>query len=226
VGDAHWSRESWNRVLNVSGEKEIVGRDVPGEPQEESRFTAPTRICPTPNRWHSTDGDSTEIEVSELAFGLVRALQPSFCVETGSGFGQTAVQIAQALRQNNHGHLVTIEPDERRFKATSEVLKPFERYAFVFRRSSLDYEPISTIDFAWLDSFYELRVPEFLHFRPWMHEGTIVCFHDTAPEHGAHRIASGKDLRTEIYDELIGRGELVAIELPTPRGLMIAQVVR
>jgi len=53
----------------------------------EARYFQPTELCPHPERWHSTDGDSTEIEVSDLAWGLVRTLQPDYCVETGTGHG-------------------------------------------------------------------------------------------------------------------------------------------
>lgn len=213
----------------------MIGVDTPGAPTSEARFTTPTEMCPHPERWTSTDGDSTEVEVSELAYGLVRALQPSLCVETGSGFGQTAEQIARALAANGHGMLITIDPDPERAQLTTQRLQTIPNgcrlLSSVQQCESLHWAPwppadepdAPTVDFLWLDSFYELRVAEFLRYRPWMRAGTIACFHDSAPGHGSWRIASGRDLRSEIEHELAGQVRVV--HLPTPRGLTIAEVI-
>lgn len=200
-----------------------IGVDIPGFPESEGRFTTPTTLCPHPERWSSTDGDSTEIEVSDLAFGLVRALQPMFCVETGSGFGQTSKRIADALEANGQGRLVTIEPDTDRATVTRLTLGGFMAdLADVVEGESLSWTPSEIIEFAWLDSYYEFRVPEFMRYRAWMRPGTIVCFHDSAPGHGSHRIPSGLDLRSEIETKLAD--QIRMIHLPTPRGLTIAEV--
>ena len=98
---------------------DIEGVHVPGPPAPESRYYQPTVDCPHPERWTSTDDDSTEIEVSDLAWGLVRATQPSLCVETGAAWGQTAERIGWALAANGHGHLYTLEPDRRRAAAVA-----------------------------------------------------------------------------------------------------------
>lgn len=197
------------------------GLDIPGEAVSEGRFTTPTDLCPWPGRWTSTDGDSSEVEVSDLAWGLVRALQPDYCVETGSGFGQTSKRIGEALEANGHGKLYAIEIDQEKALATAQRCSglPVE----VWRKDSLLFKPpCNLIDFFWLDSWYEHRVPEFLRYRPWMRAGTIVCFHDTAPEHGSHRIPSGRDLRTDIEAQL---GAIIRlVHLPTPRGVTIAEV--
>lgn len=214
-----WSTlEQSGSVMDIEN---IVGLHLPGPPQPEDRFTTPTPICPHPGYWTSTDGDSTEVEVSDLAYGLVRALQPDFCIETGTGWGQTALRIAQALYENAHGYLVTLEPDAERAEHSRNKLRNYYR-AEVLTLASLDWTPDRPIDFAWLDSYYELRVPEFNRYRSYMHPGTIVCFHDSAPGHGSHRIESGRDLRSEISYELIEQVRL--IHLPTPRGISIAEV--
>lgn len=197
----------------------VPGVDIPGEPESEGRFTMPTDLCAWPERWTSTDGDSTEIEVSDLAYGLVRALQPRCCVETGSGHGQTTRRIADAIVENGHGHIFAIENHEGRADALRDIPA-----ATVVCLDSLEWTPPpgTTIDFAWLDSWYEFRVPEFVRYQPWMRSGTIVCFHDSAPGHGSHRIPSGNDLRTEVEDELKPYGSV--IHLPTPRGVSIFEV--
>lgn len=203
----------------------VRGVDIPGEPSPESRFTWATDLCPHPEYWNSTDGDSTEVEVSLMIGGLIRGLQPDYCVETGCAFGQTTAAIGHALLRNGHGFLDTMDADIERCRETEERMMPSVSITLpvrVHHTSSMEWWPTqSPIDFAFFDSLYELRVPEFQRYRPFMRAGTIVAFHDSAPEHGSHRIASGRDLHSEILAEL---PELNVIRFPTPRGITIGEV--
>lgn len=187
----------------------------------ESRFTAATETCPHPERWTSTDDDSTEVEVSEMIAGLVRGLQPSYCIETGSAWGQTAEAIGQALAKNGHGVLHSIEPETDRVAFTRNRVEglPVE----VHEQLSIEFTPTEPVDFVFFDSLFGLRVPEFEYFRQWMHPGTIVVFHDTCAGHGSAAIPSGNDLRTEIEDVL--GDEIRFIHLPTPRGVTFGEVL-
>jgi predicted O-methyltransferase YrrM len=179
----------------------------------ESTWTAPRPDCPYPERWNATDEDSTEVEVSEFVGALVRALQPDLVLETGTAWGQTALHIGHALVQNGQGKLITLEVDPERVSASRRrtALLPVE----VREEPSLDYTPARWIDFAWFDSLFELRAPEFLHYSPWLRPGTIVGFHDTGPHH---------PLRPQL-DDLADQGRLRLIYLPTPRGVGLAQVL-
>lgn len=179
-------------------------------PQPESTWTAASERCPHPERWHSTDPQSTEIEVCELVGSFVRALQPDYVVETGTCIGATAFYIGTALRANGHGRLDTLETERDRCEAARIVCDGLP--VTVHECSSLDFEPAGTIGFAWLDSLTDQRVAEFRRYRPWMQSGTIVGFHDTAPQHGAW---------SAELDRLTGR----AISLPTPRGVTFVEIV-
>ena len=183
--------------------------------QPESRFIRPTARCPHPDRWHSADEESTELEVSELIAGLVRGLQPRVVVETGSAHGQTTRLILDALDRNGQGLLVTCEPDPRRRARLGQ--HPRMRPVGGSLEQNLDDLP--PVDFAFFDSLPQLRVPEFRMYRQWMRPGTIVAFHDTAPQAGS---GSGVQLRAEI-GELHQEG-LTVIDLPTPRGLTLGEV--
>src|SRR3546814_12447779 len=87
-----------------------VGRDM----ELESRFTDARKDCPHPERWHSPDSDSTEVEVSRLAAAFVEALRPDYVLETGTAFGQTSELIGQVLLTAGVGHLVTFEVEDRK----------------------------------------------------------------------------------------------------------------
>lgn len=182
----------------------------------ESRWTPATARCPHPGRWHSTDSDSTEIEVTDLVAGFVRALQPTLVVETGSAFGQTSEAIGRALARNGQGLLVTFEPDPQRARYTRERCGglPVE----VRGCSSLDpdrgIEALrGPVEFAWLDSLFDLRFTELDLLRPRLAPAAVVGLHDTAPHHPLHR-----HLATRVGD--------VRLDLPTPRGVTFLQVTR
>jgi predicted O-methyltransferase YrrM len=189
--------------------------------EPESRFTGPTAICPHPEWWTSTDDHSTEVEVSELIYGLVRGVQPDYCIETGSAWGQTARAIGEALAANGHGRLVSLDVDADRVAYSRVVCKDLPRVTIV-QESAMDYTPDGTVGFAFFDSLFNLRVPEFLRYFPHMVAGTVVAFHDSAPGHGGGQFESGRDLLNEIEVEL--KDHLAVIHLPTPRGITIGVV--
>jgi hypothetical protein len=67
---------------------------------------------------------------------------------------------------------------------------------------------------AIFDSELELRDVELRRFLPYLTEGAIVVFHDTAAHHQV--VADG--LRV-----LISEGVVFGIDLPTPRGVFIGK---
>lgn len=178
----------------------------------ESRFTEPSELCPYPERWHSADADSTELEVTSLVAGFVAALRPDFVLETGTAWGQTAVAVGNQL---SHGHLFTLEPDAARAAASRSRCEGLP--VTVVEASSMEWVPPEGVKFGfcWFDSLTPLRQPEFLRYRKWMQPGAVVGFHDTAPHQGGLR------------DEIMGleqAGLLLPIFLNTPRGVCFAEV--
>lgn len=187
----------------------------------ESRFTAARPDCPNPEYWTSADGDSTEVEVSELVGAFVRALQPEYVLETGTAWGQTASYIARALRANQHGRLFTIENNYERVEyVRKEFPELLGSWMTVIWGESLQFFSQTRfnpqkLDFCWFDSLLELRAPEFRYFRPYMSDRCVVGFHDTGPQHS---------LRPSI-DQLEREGLIAPMHLPTPRGVTFARVL-
>lgn len=184
--------------------------------EPESRFTPPREECPFPDRWTSNDVDSTEHEISYLVGAFIVALQPDFCVETGTAFGQTAVEIGKALKLNGQGELFSFEIDASRFISSVNKITENDLPVTIFQRSSLDFNPTKQIDFAWFDSYCEIRATEFLHYYPKMHSSTVVGFHDTGPQHGPMK---------STVDKLADDGYIQPMFLPTPRGVCFARVL-
>lgn len=174
----------------------------------ESDFTPANNFCPHPEFYHCADDDSIEAEVGDFLYGLVRALQPEYCIETGTAWGETAERLGRALNANNHGRLITLETNVERFQfSKNRVLNlPVE----CLNISSLEYTPVETIGFAFFDSLLDLRLEEFNLYKPFFDDRTIFCFHDTAP----HKA----DYLEDIGDDIL------KIRLHTPRGLTICQL--
>jgi predicted O-methyltransferase YrrM len=185
------------------------------EDLSEARWTPPRADCPHPERWHSTDDESTEIEVTDLVAGFVRALQPDLVVETGAAFGQTSVAIGSALFLNGQGRLVTCEPDGSRFDEARIRCRNLPVTVYAYDSMRMISEISEPVGFAWLDSLLHLRVGEFKALRPWLLRGAIVAFHDTGPQHG---------LRPSI-EQLARDRMLRLIHLPTPRGVIFGEVL-
>lgn len=197
----------------------------------EIRFTKPTPRCPNPERWHATDDQSTELEVTNLIAAFIHALQPDYVLETGSFIGQTSRMIGQALELNGQGHLHSIElnPEAARVARLNTEGLPIT----IHEMSSMDFTPTYPLDaedthigFAWFDSLVTLRRAEFERFYPYMQPGTICGFHDTAPHHG--NWSRFLDSGTPEGYAFLGTGvasRLRTIHLPTPRGVTFLEVL-
>ena len=179
----------------------------------ESTWTRPTDVCPYPERWSSVDPQATELEVINLIAALVGALQPDVVLETGTWTGWMAAAIGEVLA-DGYGRLVTIEKDPDVYAVAVERCAglPVE----VLNRSSLDVDLDDIgphVGFAWFDSDPSVRVREFDRFLPLFDGRTIVGFHDTAAHHGGWSQAVRTHSRLRCFD------------LPTPRGVILGQVV-
>lgn len=179
----------------------------------ESTFTKSRPDCPHPERWHAVDDQSTELEATALVAAMVTALQPDFVVETGTCIGRTTAAIGTALKLNGQGNLVSLEVDPQKIAAARSRCRRLP--VDILHMSSMDYTPDRPIDFAFFDSLARLRHQEFERYFPWMHNRTVVGFHDTGPHH---------PVRSSLLP-LEEDGLLISpLYLPTPRGIMFARV--
>lgn len=190
----------------------------------ESRFTPSRKDCPHPERWHSPDSDSTEIEVSRLAAAFVEALRPDLVIETGSAFGQTAELIGQVLHTAGVGHLVTFEVDPARVAATADRVAGLpvtvsHEESLVGIQRLVDLGPGRfPVGFAWLDSLFELRVAELEAICPLLTRNAIVGVHDCGDPTGTKY----PEFAQQVADAADRLG-FARLSLPTPRGVTFLQ---
>lgn len=126
------------------------------------------------------DSDGLAREEGEFLYGLVRAIRPITCVETGTHRGLSACYIGQALKDNGCGTLLTVDPYD--IEAATDGFKEFGlsdvvRYE---KKRGCDVRTEQKIDFLFIDGFHGINdvVEEIVALFPQLSENAIVVFHD------------------------------------------------
>ena len=175
-----------------------------------------TPECPHPKRWHMYDSMTAEVEVLEFLRTLVTTLKPELIVETGSFLGVSTMWMAQGLRANGFGKIISCEFDPVVFAKAQETIASSDVREFIELRneSSLEMEVAGTIDLLFSDSDVSIREAEVKRFLPQMRPTGLILMHDAS----SHL----KTVR-EAALSLEAEGLLSCLLLPTPRGLVLAQ---
>ena len=82
-----------------------------------------TPECPHPERWKMIDSQTTEVEVIDFLRSLVIALKPNLIVETGTFLAYSTLKMADGLRANGFGKIITIEYDPLIFARAKERIE-------------------------------------------------------------------------------------------------------
>jgi predicted O-methyltransferase YrrM len=182
----------------------------------QAEYHRPTPECPHPERWRMFDSMTAEVEVLEFLRTLVTTTKPDLVVETGTFLGVSTLYLAEGLRQNGFGRVITCEPDAEAFSAAQTRFTESGLGDWIDSRpvSSLDLEVSEPIDVLFSDSLPELREQEVRRFLPCMKPGGLVLIHDASSHLKTVREAALK---------LEREGLISVVLLPTPRGLAVGQ---
>jgi prolipoprotein diacylglyceryl transferase len=182
----------------------------------QPEYHRPTRECPHPERWHMYDSMSAEVEVLDFLKSIVNTVKPELVVETGTFSGLSTLRIAEGLKQNGLGRVITCEWDKKVFDAAKKRFAESGLGKWIDARneSSLEMKVPGQIDMLFCDSDPELREKEVRHFLPQMNPYGVILIHDASSHMKSVREGA---LRLEA------EGLLSVLLLPTPRGLVLAQ---
>ena len=182
----------------------------------QPEYHAPTPECPHPERWHMLDSMTAEVEVLEFLKCLVTTLKPRLVLETGTFMGISTTWIAEGLKQNGFGRVITCEFDPKVFASARKRIKESGLNGFIDARneSSLDTKIEGTIDLLFSDSDAPLREKEVRRFLPQMNPNGLILMHDASSH-----LKQVRDAALRLEEE----GLLSVLLLPTPRGLVVAQ---
>jgi predicted O-methyltransferase YrrM len=175
-----------------------------------------TPECPHPERWHMLDGMTAEVEVLEFLRAVVTTIKPRLVVETGTFLGVSTLWIAEALKQNGFGKVVTCEYDPLVFAKAKEKIDASGLGAWIeyHNQSSLELNVNGTIDLLFSDSDMPVREQEVRRFLPQVNPHGLILMHDAS---------SHLKIVREAALKLEREGLISVVLLPTPRGLVVAQ---
>jgi len=183
---------------------------------QQPEYTPATEECPHPERWTMMDSMSAEVEVLDFLKQVVLTLKPELIVETGTFIAASTIKMAEGLRENGSGKLITCEFDPLVYaKAKERVASSGLQDCIECRnQSSLDMQINGTIDLFFSDSHLPIREDEIRRFLPQINPNGLILMHDTSSH---YKIAREAAFRLEQ------EGLISMVVLPTPRGLMMAQ---
>jgi predicted O-methyltransferase YrrM len=175
-----------------------------------------TPECPHPERWSMYDSMTAEVEVLEFLRCVVTTIKPELVVETGTFSGISTLWIAEGLKANGRGRVVTCEYDPVVYANAMQRIASSEFASWIECRneSSLAMNVQGTIDLLFSDSDMPIREQEVRRFLPQMSPHGIILMHDASSHLKQVREAALK---------LEAEGLISVVLLPTPRGLVVAQ---
>ncbi|MHB1960476.1 MAG: O-methyltransferase [Acidobacteriaceae bacterium] len=179
-------------------------------------YHRPTAECPHPEHWSMYDSMTAEAEVLEFLRTLITTIKPNLVVETGSFLGVSTLWIAEGLKRNGFGMIVSCEFDPVVYAKARENIASSGLAEWIDLRneSSLEMQVNGGIDLLFSDSDPPIREQEVKRFLPQMKTHGLIVMHDAS----SHlRIVREAALKMEA------EGLLSVVLLPTPRGLVVAQ---
>jgi len=175
-----------------------------------------TPECPHPERWSMYDSMTAEVEVLEFLRCMVTTLKPELVVETGTFTGISTLWIAEGLKQNGRGRIITCEFDPAVYAAAKERFAKSEvaEWIEIRNESSLEMKIEGQIDLFFSDSDMPIREQEVRRYLPQINPYGLILMHDASSHLKQVRQAALK---------LEAEGLISVVLVPTPRGLVLAQ---
>jgi prolipoprotein diacylglyceryl transferase len=182
----------------------------------QAEYHRATPECPHPERWHMYDSMSAEVEVLDFLKALVITVKPELVVETGTFSGLSTLRIAEGLKQNGVGRVITCEWDKKIYEAAKKRFAESGLGKWIEARneSSVEMKVDGRIDMLFCDSDVPLREQEVRRFLPQISPYGLILMHDAS---SAMKSVREGALRLEA------EGLISVLLLPTPRGLVLAQ---
>src|SRR5438270_2634136 len=85
----------------------------------QPEYHRPTPECPHPERWSMYDSMTAEVEVLEFLRTVVTTIKPELVVETGTFTGISTLWIAEGLKANGRGRIITCEFDPKVYESAN-----------------------------------------------------------------------------------------------------------
>jgi len=162
------------------------------------------------------DSMTAEVEVLEFLRTVVTTIKPELVVETGTFSGISTLWIAEGLKANSRGRIITCEFDPKVYENAKARIAASGLAEWIELRneSSLAMKVEGTIDLFFSDSDVPIREQEIRRFLPQINPYGLILMHDASSHLKIVRQAALK---------LEREGLISVVLLRTPRGLVVAQ---
>lgn len=177
--------------------------------------TGQTSNCKNPQLFSMNSRVGSETEVHRFLKALTVMLKPNFILETGTYEGDGTIAFAEGVIQNGFGRVISLEYNPNLAETARQKLSGYP--VEVVTCNSLEYIPTGQIDLLFLDSKRTLRREEFLRFRPFLHNKSVIIWHDSSYRTQNHAVF-------DAVNELYKAGIIDRLLLPTPRGLTLSML--
>jgi predicted O-methyltransferase YrrM len=206
------------RLFNKKEKQEhkILRQIVRSGDQLQPEYHRATPECPHPERWSMFDSMTAEAEVLEFVRTVVTTIKPELVVETGTFSGISTLWIAEGLKANGRGRVISCEFDRKVYENARARISDSGLGEWIELRneSSLEMKVEGTIDLFFSDSDLPIREQEVRRYLPQMNPYGLILMHDAS---------SHLKVVREAAFRLEQDGVISVVLLPTPRGLVVAQ---
>ncbi|HUM05180.1 MAG TPA: CmcI family methyltransferase [Terriglobales bacterium] len=207
---------SLRRFFKKEKQEHRILRQIERGDRLQPEYHRPTPECPHPEQWGMFDSMTAEVEVLEFLRTSVTTIKPDLVVETGTFSGISTLWIAEGLKANGRGRVVTCEFDPKVYESAKARIAASELAEWIELRneSSLEMKIEGTIDLFFSDSDLPIREQEVRRFLPQVNPFGLILMHDASSHLKTVRQAALK---------LEQEGLISVVLLRTPRGLVVAQ---
>ena len=204
------------RFRGIKGEHRIVEHQQQQGDVLQPEYHRATAECPHPERWRMYDSMTAEYEVLQFLKTLITTVKPELVVETGTFSAVSTLWIAEGLKENGRGKIISCEYDAKVFARAKQRVADsgLGRWIELRNESSLEMNVTGTIDVLFSDSDLPLREQEVRRYLPQMRPGGIILMHDASSH-----LKTVREAALRLEEE----GSISVVLLPTPRGLVLAQ---
>ena len=204
------------RLFKKEKQEHRILRQIERGDRLQPEYHRATPECPHPERWSMFDSMTAEVEVLEFLRTVVTTIKPELVVETGTFSGISTLWMAEGLKANGRGRIITCEFDLKVYESAKARIAASGLAEWIELRneSSLEMKIDGTIDLLFSDSDMPIREQEIRRFLPQINPFGLILTHDAS---------SHLKIVREAALKLEREGLISVVLLPTPRGLVVAQ---
>src|SRR5882724_10390782 len=147
------------RLFKREKQEHRILRQIERGDKLQPEYHRATPECPHPERWSMFDSMTAEVEVLEFLRTIVTTIKPELVVETGTFSGISTLSIAEGLKANGRGRIISCEYDPKIYQSAKARIagSGLAEWIELRNESSMEMKIEGTIDLLFSDSDMPIR---------------------------------------------------------------------